>query len=625
MQCELLDILPSFVQQYRASHPSMKEMAFGQVCTQLIHIVESIHQSKHILLDVKPDNLMISKNFTLGVFAKSKTKITTDYLATSIRLVDLGLLKSIMGPTGSHTENVPASEVQGTPLYSSLHVHNLQTPSRRDDVYAMLYVIGELILRVSGILDGKPAPYGSGTKSASYFQWSQEKSDAAIGKIKAEEMKSIKSAYFSSMPNTTIAKILFSAHQQVHDTNFAQKPNYDLICTALSNIKIPIPASYSSVTPSSTAKSSMKRAGDSHLVEPSKQLRRSARHDTPKNVVDMDCSARSFKTMKTSCLIECNASDSDDVIMYDASQGCESDESVEMMDVETDDCKPAALPSKERTPLQFTIEGGFVNEISSTIVLTEKNPTVVITSNSKLTETNVFLPDWSGTLRLTLSSKIPNTMNVDPKGKQTEVKVNKALVPLSGTVAFLGQTITFGPYMIRNFKKFDKMTAASQHVPKENVPSSKMNASIDSNIGRRGAKRGDHVAKNAPPQRSFPAPTNPFLVLKVTAPESIKGMTYVLEQNVSDSFTIGSGRSSNKDKSGWICFDPILHQIEPKHASVSLIVLKDGTLMVQVHDLKSDSGTYVSNTRVLSGKPQMAFCNQNIRTGNVTFVVANSV
>ena len=105
-------------------------------------------------------------------------------------------------------------------------------------------------------------------------------------------------------------------------------------------------------------------------------------------------------------------------------------------------------------------------------------------------------------------------------------------------------------------------------------------------------------------------------------------MAYVLEQNVSDKLTIGLGKKSSKGKSSWICFDPNttdIQQIEPIHASVSLVVLKCGTLMVEVHDLKSIGGTYVSNKRIPTGKKEMAFRNHSVRTGNVTFVVTNIV
>jgi serine/threonine protein kinase len=515
MQCELSAMLPLFVEQYCASHPTIKELAFGPVCTQLIRIVEAIHQSKHILLDVKPDNLMISRNFTPSIVAKSDASITVNDLAKAIRLVDLGLLKSIVGMTGSHTENVPASEVQGTPLYCSLHVHNLQTPSRRDDVYAMLYVIGEYILQVYSILRKASAPYGTGTKLASYFPWSQETSDAAIGKVKAEEMKSIKASYFLSMPNKKVAEILFSAHQKVHETNFAQKPNYDAICEALSNIKIPIPTLYSSAT--KTATSSVKRAGDYELTLPSAvgspaQLRRSARCIAPHYVVDAETITRPSKKTKKTSPIESIASDLDDVTMYDARQGDEMDESDDEIMVlgndQNEDHKPAAV--------------SLTKELQSTI------------------------------------------------------------------------------------------------------PSIKINIAINSNV-RHGAKHDNQVAKAAPCQPTCQAPTNPYLVLKVTSPASIKGMAYILEQNVSDTLIIGSGEPSNKDKPGWIYFDRIDHQIEPKHASVSLVALKDGTLMVQVHDLKSSTGTYVSKKRIPTGKKEMAFCNHSICMGNVAFVVTKRV
>jgi hypothetical protein len=119
---------------------------------------------------------------------------------------------------------------------------------------------------------------------------------------------------------------------------------------------------------------------------------------------------------------------------------------------------------------------------------------------------------------------------------------------------------------------------------------------------------------------------NPCLVLKVTSPASIQGKTYVLEQSVSDKLTIGSGEPSNKETSRWIRFTATIHQIEAKHASVSLVVARScGTLMVQVHDLNSSTGTYVRGKRIPKGEKEMAFCNHSIRMGNVTFLVTNSV
>lgn len=441
MQCELLNIIPSFVEHQvsSAQRQSGKEIALGPICTQLIRMVEAVHKTKHILLDVKPDNLMIDYKLTLPVLNKSKTNmIRTEDLAKSMRLVDFGLLKPIGGVTGTHMENAPTSEVQGTPLYASLHVHNLQTPSRRDDLYAMLYVIGEVVLIINGKLYNKPAPYGAGTKSVSYFPWSQCTSDVAIGQVKMAEMTSIKSHYFASMPNHSIAEALFCAHQQVHDTEFAQVPDYNSLCELLNTIKIPIPVVTTATTPSTTSESKKRERG---IASEDVNTSRPSKMSTVASLEQMEIS-----------------SDLDDVTMHDAMQSDPENES------------------------------------------------------------DVVIP------------------------------------------------------------------AHHRHEP-----------------------------------------TNPFLILKVTSPQSMKDTKYVLEQGISDSFTIGSGELPGKNKSGWLYFDPVIHQIEPKHASVRLVVQKRGTLMIEVHDCKSTTGTFVSNKRVPSGKKQMVFCNHSIRMGNVEFIVMDKM
>jgi serine/threonine protein kinase len=239
MKCKLLNVLPSFVKTVRAS-----EILLGPIFTRLINIVEAMHTKKLIMVDVNPDNLMIDSNYELPTVVQSKTTITTKLIAQSIRLVDFELVKSIAGTTGVHIEDIPTSMVQGTPLYASLHVHNLHTPSRRDDVYAMLYVIGEIILFINGLICNKSAPYGMATDSPSYFPWSQETDIESMGKVKMEQMKTIESDYFASMPNNKIAKVLFSIHKQVHDTTFDQAPDYDTIRTLLATIKILIPATF---------------------------------------------------------------------------------------------------------------------------------------------------------------------------------------------------------------------------------------------------------------------------------------------------------------------------------------------------------------------------------------------
>jgi serine/threonine protein kinase len=626
MQCELLHILPPFLETYRGMPTKTKEIDFGPVAVQLINIVEQIHLTKNILLDVKPDNLMVNYNFILPTTTKSKNSInTTEALAQSIRLVDFGLLKHIVGTDGKHMENVDTKDVQGTPLYASLHVHESHMPSRRDDMYAMLFVIGDVILHANGVLNNTNAPYGTGTKLASYFPWSQEGNDKAIGDLKAEQMKTIKSSYFTSMPTKKIAESLFAAHNQMHNTTFKQVPDYNSIRTLLNKIKIPVSTSTISATYATNKRSNNQQSKDV-VVETSSSLRRSARHTNHDQVFEPPPS-KMKKANSPLAFVEEILSDSD-VTMHDAEQGYDEDSDVEMIDIDHGNCKPAAVVAAPKTlqvsRLQFTIEGGENNTMNKTVILDESSIIVIGSSSTKST---IELPNLSQThVRLTLSKSIPNAIKVEPLGKQSVVQVNRTNIPLSGTVAFIGQVISFGPYSIRKIQRYQNQ------VSNETLPAAKSTS----------AKRSDHQRKtcaNMNVEQKSPIaskvqqpihqkPTAPHLVLKVTKPASLNGTSYVLERGVSDTIIFGSGSNSNEARNNqhqWISLDQSTSQMDAKHASVTLMVHKDGTKMVEVQDFKGSSGTYVSNKCIPTGKKQMVFGNQTIRMGNVEFVVVDSV
>jgi serine/threonine protein kinase len=629
MQGELLNMLPSLLPSLRAANITLKHIDFGPVAVQLINIVEAIHQTKHILLDVKPENLMV--NYKLEIpKTKSKTKtITTEGLAQSIRLVDFGLIKSIVGTNGKHVENVDTSEVQGTPLYCSLHVHNFQTPSRRDDVYAMLLVLGVVILQADGILNHKNPPYGTGTNMASYLPWSQEGNDDAIGKVKTEQMKTIKSSYFTSMPTKDISEALFNALTQINNTNFAQVPDYNSVRTLLSKVMIPLSVS-SATTAHVNHKRSIHERSDHVTVEASSSLRRSTRRTNQDQVFEpspakLNKANTGTGTGNAQYTIVDVLSDSD-VSMYDAQQGDDEDFDVEMTDCDPGNHKPAAvattsLTSAKGPALKFNIGGGEGSKLNQSVVLDESNSIVIGSSSTKAT---VELPSLSPIhVRLTLSKSIPNAIQVQPLGKLSLVQVNGMKVPASGTVAFIGQVISFGPYTIRNIQP---------HVVNEYIPPPSNIVSAKRTDRQRNTMANIQVEQTTSfvsdeQQPSHTKPTAPYLTLKVTKPSLLKATTYVLEQGVCDKYMIGSGPSqidANNEKQKSINIDQSISQMDAKHATVALIVRKDGTKMIEVHDLKSSSGTFISNKLIPSGKKQMAFSNQTIRMGNVEFVVVNS-
>jgi serine/threonine protein kinase len=575
MQCELFDAVPALVDAHLGS--SKKTIPFAPLAMRLIDLVEAIHKSKNILLDVKPDNLMIDLNVHLS------KKLTTEALAKSIRLVDLGLLKSFYGTDGNHVPNLPAGDVQGTPLYASIHVHDLQTPSRRDDLYAMLLVIADLLLHIHGKLNHKEPPYGTG-KAASYLPWSQEPSDNAIGKIKATQLSNLKSPFFASMPSTAIAKSFFAALEQVHQTDFARPPNFDAVRKLLSTIQILFPET----SKVAAAKYSKKRSAVDDVAVAS-PLRRSARNTT------QDALPPRKKIMPP---IE-------DVEMEDAD--------IVMIDQDEENVKPPA--TSKRSGFLLIVTGGPNNNVQERIVLDNTTSTVTIGSSAQ--KASVILPDLSPVhVRLSFSKSI--AVFVEPLGKSL-VQVNRLNVGKTGMMAFVGQSISFGGYTVASVQSLvpvedddeDCMIIDSPDVEVSNARSTRVVKKTKvEGILPTAIKTTDNEA--APKKK-------PTMMLQIISPNALKGTQFQLEEGVTLVFgSDASTKKSTKLKEQYIRLE---HPgVASRHTSLSLVI-QQGTLMVQVRDLKSFASTYVNNLRVPSGKDQMAFYNGTIRIGEITMVV----
>jgi serine/threonine protein kinase len=96
------------------------------LCLSKLSILESLHDQHYIHLDVKPDNFM------LGI-GKSSNQVF---------LIDFGLARLFCNPaTHCHTAQINGSSVIGTIRYSSINCHLGLTPSRRDDLESLAYVI----------------------------------------------------------------------------------------------------------------------------------------------------------------------------------------------------------------------------------------------------------------------------------------------------------------------------------------------------------------------------------------------------------------------------------------------------------------------------------------------------
>lgn len=120
----------------------------GIIASRLIDLIEKIHDTQRLFVDVKPENFMIAKSKKISTSSSSSTMI--QHIANRIRMIDFGLVESIKDASNNkhRIDNYPNSQVVGTPVYASLNVLSGHTISRRDDLESVGYVIVELILQI---------------------------------------------------------------------------------------------------------------------------------------------------------------------------------------------------------------------------------------------------------------------------------------------------------------------------------------------------------------------------------------------------------------------------------------------------------------------------------------------
>lgn len=101
----------------------------ANIGNQIINALEFLHNMGVVHRDIKPANFMLANG--------------------KIKLLDFGFAKKIINEKDGIKKHNPfkkISELIGTPNFISLNVHNLDEPSRRDDIESAIYVL--LYLRI---------------------------------------------------------------------------------------------------------------------------------------------------------------------------------------------------------------------------------------------------------------------------------------------------------------------------------------------------------------------------------------------------------------------------------------------------------------------------------------------
>ena len=107
-----------------------------RTAAETLETLRLLHECRLVFCDVKPQNIMVPDGPGPGG------------VGALPRLLDFGLASLYVQPSGKHRPNEPSGgAVQGTPQYCSIHVHGGETPSRRDDVEGLAYVLLERVLK----------------------------------------------------------------------------------------------------------------------------------------------------------------------------------------------------------------------------------------------------------------------------------------------------------------------------------------------------------------------------------------------------------------------------------------------------------------------------------------------
>jgi serine/threonine protein kinase len=107
------------------------------LATSVLSALEHIHGTGHVFNDLKLDNIMVGYKSKLP---KKEIPGRSAFKGCSIHLVDYGYTSSYM-KRNQHIEERELKSFKGNMMFSSLNLLNFRTPSRRDDLISLCYLL----------------------------------------------------------------------------------------------------------------------------------------------------------------------------------------------------------------------------------------------------------------------------------------------------------------------------------------------------------------------------------------------------------------------------------------------------------------------------------------------------
>eukprot|EP00986_Skeletonema_menzelii_P009728 scaffold4498_cov146-Skeletonema_menzelii.AAC.4 len=372
MAAPLSDIVPILLSNSKGSAKASSsiKILLGDVATSLFNCIHAMHTQNYLFQDVKPDNFMLAKptsnsnNNSRGKQASNKN----NNVASRIRLIDFGLVErySEMASTSHREDAFPGAQLVGTPTYASLNVMGGHTPSRRDDLEALGYVICEVILLLvhssgdGGGNGGRKRKGNGGVEDV--LPWSHAKSDDELFQIKQQEMdksKRSKSTLFSELKAAGGVDVQMSKYfNEVINLEYAEKPDYDSLRGHLN--KIVVTAAISSGGGKAAAATAKKAAAATSPKKPAaaaaaagKSPRRyptrrtKEKEQSSQSSVSSDENVENCKKQKVSSRTIATQTDDEMICLLDESSEEEGNEveSMEWEVLDNDDGNNVAVPA----------------------------------------------------------------------------------------------------------------------------------------------------------------------------------------------------------------------------------------------------------------------------------------
>jgi len=205
----VLDLYEQNLEQLRASFGCMPLKVVLHLGVQMLAIVESLHQKGVLHRDIKPANFMIKTN------AQNISELF---------LIDFGLADCFKDEKQKHIPMKTGERLMGTPRYMSVNMHQHITPSRRDDLESLGYILIYLY-------KGKLPWQGVSQAQAPQTQGVSQAQQADDGEMAISIKQSFGWAYANSIIGEFILFIQYCRNLQ-----FAEDPNYDYLRTLLTNL-----------------------------------------------------------------------------------------------------------------------------------------------------------------------------------------------------------------------------------------------------------------------------------------------------------------------------------------------------------------------------------------------------